>query len=128
MPKLGRTTICITCGKRDPIKGRICSRCRYKTNRERGNPQRWYQKNKDKLRKRARFDYTRSRDRTSALELYGAKCAVCNWDKAITVLHVHHIDCNRRNHNPSNLIVLCPTCHLYRHYTERTGIYAQYIL
>ena len=27
------------------------------------------------------------------------------------MLEVHHIDENRQNNNPSNLIILCPTCH-----------------
>lgn len=43
-----------------------------------------------------------------------AKCYSCNlrtWlDKPIP-LELHHIDGNNKNHNLSNLIILCPNCH-----------------
>ncbi len=35
-------------------------------------------------------------------------CQICGNNKA---LHVHHIDYNKNNCNPSNLITLCHSCH-----------------
>lgn len=41
----------------------------------------------------------------------------CNPKKRIkkSKLHVHHIDENRENNNPKNLITLCSKCHNYYH-------------
>lgn len=49
--------------------------------------------------------------RTIALRTYPHKCAICGWDEDEDILQVHHIDENRRNAKPENLIILCPTCH-----------------
>lgn len=49
--------------------------------------------------------------RKIAFRNYPHKCSVCGWDDDEDVLQVHHIDENRRNANPENLIILCPTCH-----------------
>lgn len=49
--------------------------------------------------------------RNIAFRFYPHKCAICNWDEDEDVLQVHHIDSNRQNANPNNLIILCPTCH-----------------
>lgn len=38
-------------------------------------------------------------------------CEVCNWKKYPEILVIHHIDKNRKNNHPNNLIVLCPICH-----------------
>lgn len=46
--------------------------------------------------------------RERAIEKYGRKCELCEWDKTI---EVHHIDGNRENNDLKNLIVLCPNCH-----------------
>ena len=32
-------------------------------------------------------------------------------NKGLIVLDVHHIDCNKRNHDERNLITLCKSCH-----------------
>lgn len=40
------------------------------------------------------------------------KCVVCEEDK---ILDVHHMDENKRNNSPKNLIPLCPTHHRYWH-------------
>ena len=49
--------------------------------------------------------------RTVAFRTYPHKCAVCGWDEDEDILQVHHIDENRKNAKPENLIILCPTCH-----------------
>ena len=38
------------------------------------------------------------------------KCSLC--ENSLDILHVHHIDYNKCNNNFSNLITLCPTCHI----------------
>ena len=40
------------------------------------------------------------------------ECVVCGEDK---IVEVHHLDENRKNNDPSNLIPLCPTHHKYWH-------------
>lgn len=49
--------------------------------------------------------------RTIAFRIYPHKCAICGWDEDEDILQVHHIDENRKNAKPENLIILCPTCH-----------------
>ena len=36
------------------------------------------------------------------------RCAICTETSA---LDIHHIDYNRENNNPNNLICLCAVCH-----------------
>lgn len=36
-------------------------------------------------------------------------------------LHVHHIDKDRTNNDPSNLLTLCRECHTNLHLAERKG-------
>lgn len=45
---------------------------------------------------------------------YGYKCQVCGIDETQCKikLHVHHIDYNKYNLNPDNLIPLCHPCHV----------------
>lgn len=42
-------------------------------------------------------------------------CQECN---TTTDLHVHHIDRNPANNDPSNLMTLCSSCHLKLHWRE----------
>mgnify|MGYP001065304300 FL=1 len=46
-----------------------------------------------------------------AFQTYEAKCEKCGYDKYLEVLEVHHIDGDRSNNVPENLMILCPTCH-----------------
>lgn len=46
----------------------------------------------------------------TAYRTYVHKCAICNLDEECC-LEVHHIDENRDNDNPDNLIILCANCH-----------------
>lgn len=41
----------------------------------------------------------------------GYKCQLCGLNKPNDVLHIHHIDYDKENHEPSNLITLCNSCH-----------------
>jgi len=50
--------------------------------------------------------------RKTCFEHYEHKCLICNEDKAVDI---HHIDHNRKNNLPENLIPLCPTHHRYMH-------------
>ena len=50
--------------------------------------------------------------RKLAFENYKHECELCGYNEHIELLHVHHIDKNRKNNlNVDNLIILCPTCH-----------------
>lgn len=51
--------------------------------------------------------------RSLAFRIYAHECAICGYndDNDISLLDVHHIDENRDNNDPDNLIVLCPNCH-----------------
>ena len=42
------------------------------------------------------------------LKEFNHRCAVCSRDRP----HIHHIDEDRENNDPLNLIPLCPSCHL----------------
>lgn len=59
--------------------------------------------------------------RNFALENYESKCYSCGYNKYPEVLHVHHIDKNRKNSTLDNLEILCPTCHMENHFIEKTG-------
>lgn len=48
--------------------------------------------------------------RKLALETYGPLCAHCGFGIQ-AVLEVAHLDCDRGNNDPQNLVVLCPNCH-----------------
>jgi hypothetical protein len=48
--------------------------------------------------------------RKLAFKNYPALCAHCGFGIK-DVLEVAHIDCNRANNDPSNLVILCPNCH-----------------
>lgn len=67
----------------------------------------YYEKNKVALRKAARDRY----HNRNQLVQGKSKCCVCGYKEDIRALHVHHIDANRQNNDPSNLGVLCANCH-----------------
>lgn len=48
-------------------------------------------------------------------------CAGCGFDKHPEVLQVHHKDRDRTNNDPSNLEILCPTCHEIEHFQAGDG-------
>lgn len=47
----------------------------------------------------------------------GIQCEQCGLRKS---LHIHHIDGNYRNNDPSNLQTLCGSCHLLLHWNNGT--------
>lgn len=60
-----------------------------------------------------------------ALEKAGHKCQQCGWAKVNPTtgkipLHIHHKDGNAYNSSPSNIEVLCPSCHAI---TPNYGVY-----
>lgn len=61
--------------------------------------------------------------RRIAFENHPNHCHDCQWNVHLAVLDVHHIDLNRKNNSPENLMILCPTCHTVRHYLDGTGRY-----
>lgn len=70
-------------------------------------------------------DYVRQTPtiRESALERASQKCEICGWRLAIEVLQVHHKDRNTKNNSLDNLQILCPTCHAFLHFQEKTGFF-----
>jgi hypothetical protein len=50
------------------------------------------------------------------LEEFSHRCAICGADKP----QVHHIDEDPVNNEPTNLIPLCPNCHLTDHHNPTT--------
>lgn len=49
---------------------------------------------------------------TTCFHYHAKKCAVCDETR---IVEVHHLDHNRENNSPDNLIPLCPTHHKYWH-------------
>lgn len=63
----------------------------------------------------SRADYwndNATRYQTIAFKHHKRKCVIC---EETNILDVHHLDENRENNDPSNLIPLCPTHHRYWH-------------
>ena len=48
------------------------------------------------------------------------KCKRCGYDEFENCVEVHHIDHNRENNHPSNLMPLCCNCHNAYHYGHIT--------
>jgi 5-methylcytosine-specific restriction endonuclease McrA len=46
------------------------------------------------------------------------RAATCSECPATKGLHVHHIDRNHENDDPTNLVTLCASCHLKLHWRE----------
>lgn len=59
--------------------------------------------------------------RDVAFRIFGATCMSCGYARIRDVLHVHHLDGNRKHNTAKNLCILCPTCHTERHYFIRMG-------
>lgn len=50
-------------------------------------------------------------------------CSLCGYDEHPEILEVHHIDRDRTNNTPENLVVLCKNCHGWEHYNSKDGQY-----
>lgn len=57
-------------------------------------------------------NWKQSSYRTTCFMYHKKKCVVCEEDK---IVEVHHLDEDKNNNHPSNLIPLCPTHHQYWH-------------
>jgi hypothetical protein len=64
-------------------------------------------------------NWKQDRYQTTCFAHHDKKCVVCNEDK---IVEVHHLDHNKSNNNPENLIPLCPTHHQYWHSRYRVII------
>ena len=45
----------------------------------------------------------------------GSECELCGFKAEPRILNRHHIDKNRKNNHPTNIIILCPNCHALVH-------------
>lgn len=117
-----KSGLCAECGKYLPKDNNlICERCERKS-RIRDN-ERLHVALNGKCRicgdtalpklPRCRACELRFQDRTTngQYRRYVGPCEVCGYS-VIAVIQVHHIDGNRKNNQPSNLIPLCPTHHV----------------
>jgi hypothetical protein len=64
-----------------------------------------------KLKNHRKLNY-----RELAMLNWNGVCEKCG--KEPDIIHVHHIDKNRKNNNRYNLMVLCYKCHLKEHFTH----------
>lgn len=55
----------------------------------------------------------------------GFLCQMCGVEQIVGErrFHVHHIDENKENCDPENLITLCPKCHVRVHYPKKEEVY-----
>lgn len=58
--------------------------------------------------------------RTTCFHYHKKECVVCGENKIVTV---HHLDEDRKNNSPDNLIPLCPTHHQYWHSRHKEDVY-----
>jgi len=56
---------------------------------------------------------------TIAKKHYNEKCVVCGYNE---VIDVHHIDENRQNNDPKNLVFLCPNHHAELHRKKSSSV------
>jgi hypothetical protein len=56
---------------------------------------------------------------TTCFHYHKKECVVC---KETNIVEVHHLDEDRNNNDPSNLVPLCPTHHKYWHSRYRSLI------
>jgi 5-methylcytosine-specific restriction endonuclease McrA len=59
--------------------------------------------------------------RTIAFRSLPNYCSKCNYSTYSEILEVHHKDTNRNNNLIENLEILCPNCHMEKHFLEKTG-------
>jgi len=62
---------------------------------------------------------TSTQYRTKCFEYHKKECIICGEFK---VIEVHHLDENRSNNSPENLVPLCPTHHKYWHSEFKTEV------
>jgi 5-methylcytosine-specific restriction endonuclease McrA len=53
--------------------------------------------------------------RRNILDRDDYSCRICGTDQDEEMLHVHHVDYDRNNNKPRNLVTLCQPCHKMVH-------------
>lgn len=98
-PVMEHEKVCQCCGKKYVWKGRQNTKSfvdsKYCSRSCANNRTEWWKQNATQYR-------------TIGLQHHAHECAVCGFDKIVAI---HHIDENKQNNNPSNLIPLCPNHH-----------------
>lgn len=89
-----------------------------KTKRDVYNAQRRqkYKKDKETGRLRQRYPYRKQCINQTS------KCVCCGYSARTQALVVHHVDMNRVNNSPENLVVLCCNCHAIVHAQIRQAL------
>jgi len=59
--------------------------------------------------------------REKAFKYFPKECFCCKEDSFEKII-IHHIDCNHKNNDISNLVVLCKSCHRSIHWRIRKGL------
>lgn len=114
-----RTEICVSCNESSAQDGRYCHKCRNQK-RKKYFQQRYIDNGGYEWHKTRTSEY---KIRQKLLKRSDAKCERCGWSEAEEILEIHHRDCNKKNNKLSNLEMLCPTCHKYHHFLEKTGLF-----
>ena len=98
-PITQHTKNCACCGTQFVFEGRLKTKAyekaKFCSRKCANNRQEWWNENA-------------VRYRTIALQHYEEKCSICGFDKIVAI---HHIDENKKNNDPKNLIPLCPNHH-----------------
>lgn len=63
--------------------------------------------------------------RTIAFQNHQKKCVICSEE---LIVEVHHLDENKENNSPENLIPMCPTHHQYWHSAHRHLVEQQVLM
>jgi len=59
------------------------------------------------------------REQIRARDNYKCRSCGCHEEENGRRLSVHHIDCNKENLNPENMVSLCMSCHMKVHYNKK---------
>ena len=113
-----RTLLCIRCNINPPrIGNSICNRCWYidrKIRYEKGEP----------LILHGEYSPLNF-PRGQAIELQGNQCKLCGYADHPEILVLHHIDKNHENNDPCNWQIVCPNCHYWIHYQDKSGMFSR---
>ena len=103
-PVLQHEKTCIACNKKFFWKGRLLTKgyaqAKFCSRSCSNNRKTWWDKPNNKYRSKHYREIAKSH--------HEFKCVVCGFDKIIAI---HHVDHNKKNNSPENLIPLCPNHH-----------------
>ena len=95
---------CAVCGKefiyRGRLKTKLYENAKHCSRSCANSRQSWWNKEDN--------EYRSNSYRAIAKRHHDLKCVICGFDKIVAI---HHIDENKKNNEPSNLIPLCPNHH-----------------